>query len=119
MTAPALQAADNAKPTIFYVDANCRLRRDLRVSELTDVIRDKSGHLWVDLRLGQRDQIAMLDNVFHFHPLAVEDALNPVSRVKVEEYNGFMLAIVRGVRFNERTDDPYDLDTFNITFYLG
>jgi magnesium transporter len=61
----------------------------------------------------------MLDNVFAFHPLAVEDALNPVSRVKVDEYPGFLFSIVRGVRFLETTPNPYDLETFNISFFLG
>ncbi len=54
-----------------------------------------------------------------FHPQAIEDALNPVSRVKVDEYSGFLFAIVRGVRFAAETDDPYDLETFNISFFLG
>jgi magnesium transporter len=39
--------------------------------------------------------------------------------VKVDEYPGFLFAIVRGVRFHEGTDDPYDLETFNISFFLG
>jgi magnesium transporter len=111
--------ADLSKPAIFYADADGRLRRDLSLSELTDVIRSGSGQLWVDMRVSSRQCIAMLDNVFSFHPLAVEDALNPVSRVKVDEYPGFLFAIVRGVRFQENTNDPYDIETFNMSFFLG
>jgi magnesium transporter len=66
-----------------------------------------------------RQCVAMLDNVFAFHPLAIEDALNPVSRVKVDEYPNFLFAIIRGVRFIRETDDPYDLETFNLSFFLG
>jgi magnesium transporter len=61
----------------------------------------------------------VLDNVFTFHPLAIEDALNPSSRVKVDEYPDFLFAIVRGVQLATATDDPYDLETFNISFFLG
>src|SRR6266705_1406046 len=71
------------------------------------------------MRVSSRQCIAMLDNVFAFHPLAVEDALNPISRVKVDEYPGFLFAIVRGVRLKEATEDPYDTETFNISFFLG
>ena len=40
----------------------------------------------------------MLEKVFHFHPLAIEDTLSPSSRVKLEEYSGYLFAIVRGVQ---------------------
>jgi magnesium transporter len=119
MTEPAKAAADTSRPVVFYVDAAGKLRRELSVSELADVIRTGKGELWMDMRVGSRQCSAMLDNVFAFHPLAVEDALNPASRVKVDEYPGFLFAIVRGVRFNPETEDPYDLETFNISFFLG
>lgn len=120
MTEPARPAADPSRPVIHYVDADGQLRRDLAISELANVIRSGTGELWVDMRVSSRQCIGMLDNVFAFHPLAVEDALNPVSRVKVDEYPGFLFAIIRGVRLKEDTaDDPYDTETFNMSFFLG
>lgn len=119
MTEPARPAADTSRPAILYVDAEGKLRRDLSISELADVTRTGKGELWVDMRVSSRQCIGVLDNVFAFHPLAIEDALNPVSRVKVDEYPGFLFAIVRGVKLAEATEDPYDLDTFNISFFLG
>ena len=64
-------------------------------------------------------QHALLEKVFCFHPLSIEDTLNPASRVKLEEYPGYLFMIIRGVRFFEKTADPYDLETFNLCFYLG
>jgi magnesium transporter len=119
MTEPAKPAANVSGPAIFFVDADGQLRRDLRVSELAEAVRSGTGELWVDLSVKSRQDIAILDNVFGFHPLAVEDALNPVSRVKLEEYPGFLFSIIRGVRFLAETEDPYDLETFNISFFLG
>jgi magnesium transporter len=119
MTEVAKPTADQSKPAIYFVGPEGKLRRDLTISQLADVIRSGTGELWVDMRVTSRQCIAMLDNVFSFHPLAVEDALNPNSRVKVDEYPGFIFAIVRGVRFVHETKDPYDLETFNISFFLG
>jgi magnesium transporter len=116
--APAA-GAQSEKPVIFYVPPDGALRRELSLAELKDVVRSGTGQLWVDMRVTSRLCIAMLDNVFAFHPLAVEDALNPSSRVKLDEYPGFLFAIVRGVRFQTDTEDPYDLETFNINFFLG
>lgn len=119
MTAPAGPAADSNKPGVLYVDPNGTLRRDLGVPEIVEVIRSRSGELWVDLDVGTRSHVGLLDNCFAFHPLAVEDALNPNSRVKVDEYGDFLFAIVRGVRLADATADPYDLETFNLSFFLG
>lgn len=115
----AVPPADQSRPAIYYVDPAGQLRRELSVSELAEVIRGGKGELWVDMRVSSRQCIAMLDNVFAFHPLAVEDALNPNSRVKVDEYPGFLFAIMRGVQLRGETDDPYDTETFNLSFFLG
>ena len=119
MSDPATTAADPSKPQVFYADPAGTLRRDLSLAEISEVIRTGKGELWVDLGSVSRTNIAMLDNCFGFHPLAVEDAMNPASRVKVDEYPGFMFAIVRGVRFVPETDDPYDTETYNLSFFLG
>jgi magnesium transporter len=116
---PASPAVDASMPSVFYADPNGQLRRDLSLGELAEVIRTGKGELWVDLASLSRQNIALLDNCFGFHPLAVEDAMNPVSRVKVDEYPGFLFAIVRGVRFVPETNDPYDTETYNIAFFLG
>src|SRR5687768_3644804 len=119
MTEPARPAVDTSRPAILYVDTEGKLRRDLGIAELADVIKTGKGELWVDMRVTSRQCIGVLDNVFAFHPLAIEDALNPNSRVKVDEYPGFLFAIVRGVRLAAQTEDPYDLETHNISFFLG
>jgi magnesium transporter len=76
------------------------------------------GTLWVDLDVSDDAQAALLTDLFHFHPLAVEDARNPNSRVKAEEYPAFLLVVARVVSFCETTPDPYDLETANLTLFL-
>jgi magnesium transporter len=119
MTAPVKAPAESSGPAIYWVNPEGKLRRDVKLSELSDIVKNKTGKLWVDIRASDRHCVAMLENVFSFHPLAIEDSQNPSSRVKVDEYPGFLFAIVRGVRFDEESEDPYDLETFNISFFLG
>lgn len=119
MTDPATAAADPPRPGVFYLDREGQLRRDLGVTEIADVVRGGKGELWVDLDVRLRSHIALLEICFGFHPLAIEDALNPKSRVKVDEYDGFLFAIVRSVRLQIETPDPYDMETFNLSFFLG
>jgi magnesium transporter len=106
-------------PRSYYVDPAGALRRDLSVAEIAQVVKEGLGNLWVDVDVGNRYQVALLEKIWAFHPLSIEDTLNPSSRVKVEEYPGYLFTIVRGVRLYEETQDPYDLETYNLCCFLG
>lgn len=94
-------------------------RTILSADEIRQVLTAGTGTLWVDIDTRRPEQVAMLADVFHFHPLAIHDSLNPESRVKVEEYSDFLILIVRTVAFLDDTDDPYDIETVNFTCFLG
>ena len=83
-----------------------------------EAFTSREGTLWVDLDVSDPAQAKLLSDLFHFHPLAVEDALNPNSRVKAEEYPEFLVVVARVVSFCETTPDPYDLETANLTFFV-
>lgn len=80
---------------------------------------EEGGPLWVDIDSTVRSQHAMLEKVFRFHPLAVEDTLNPNSRVKLEEYSGYLFIVIRAVGLALETEDPYDLETQDLYCFLG
>ncbi len=116
---PALAQPGPHTPRSFYVDTTGVLQRDLSVSQLARVVEQGVGQLWVDIDVSNRYQVALLEKVWGFHPLSIEDTLNPHSRVKVEEYPGFLFTVIRGVRFYQETEDPYDIETYNLCCYLG
>jgi len=98
---------------------NGQVERDLSVDAIRAAVeRPDDATLWVDLDLSDDAQAALLTDVFRFHPLAVEDARNPKSRVKAEEYPDFLLVVARVVSFCETTPDPYDLETANLTLFI-
>jgi hypothetical protein len=54
----------------------------------------KSGvTLWVDLAAFTEDEGKILTDTFHFHPLAVEDALSAVQYPKIEAYDSYLYII--------------------------
>jgi magnesium transporter len=114
-------AAPSSVPRIVYAKAGRPVQTALHLTELRDLVA--SGHidgtLWVDIDNESRHQVALLEKVFDFHPLAVEDALNPQSRVKLDEYRNSLFVIVRGLRFCDTTDDPYDIETYNLCFFVA
>ncbi|MES2179482.1 MAG: magnesium transporter CorA family protein [Gemmatimonadota bacterium] len=90
----------------------------LEAEAMIAALAQKGDVLWVDLDTSDRAQAALLKDVFHFHPLAIEDACNPESRVKVDEYPTFLVVVARVVSFEESTLDPYDLATANLTIFV-
>lgn len=82
-------------------------------------LMETKGSLWVDIDSTNRTQHALLEKLFHFHPLAIEDTLNPNSRVKLEEYPGYLFIVIRGVALRHQTEDPYDLETNDLYAFLG
>lgn len=107
-------------PRIFLHRPGEGLDCTLHPQALRDIVqRPGTARLWVDIDTASRHQVALLEKVFDMHPLAVEDCLNPQSRVKIDEYRTGLFVIVRGLRFCDDTDDPYDVETFNLACWLA
>src|SRR5438105_6220480 len=111
----------SAEPRLWscYSDPNGSIRQNLLRDEIARAFNSGVGTLWVDIDTRDEGQVAILSDTFRFHPLAIEEAVNPQARVKLEEFDEYLLLIVRTVAFCETTEDPYDLDTVNISFFLG
>ena len=118
---PLQDVRPTAEPRVWscYNDPKGQMRLDLSPEEIARALAAGEGTLWVDIDTRDSAKVSMLRDVFHFHPLAIEEAVSPDSRVKLEEFDRYVLLIVRTVAFCETTDDPYDLDTANISFFLG
>jgi magnesium transporter len=49
--------------------------------------RDPMAVFWLDMFQPTEHEIALLDEVFAFHPLAIEDTINAIQRPKIEGYS--------------------------------
>ncbi|HEX6940452.1 MAG TPA: magnesium/cobalt transporter CorA [Longimicrobiales bacterium] len=103
----------------YHLDPRGQLRRGMSRKELAGMHRAGRGPLWVDIDSTRDDDWALLAELFHFHPLAIEDTRSPNCRVKVEEYEGYLFIVVRGIHFTEETPDPYDVDPHNLYLFVG
>jgi magnesium transporter len=75
---------------------------------------------WVDLEDPSEAEAALLTEVFHFHPLAIEDTLKDVNHPKVDDYDDYIFMTVHGIRFDAPTDQFFtrELDIFLGPNYL-
>ena len=96
------------------------VRQDLEIEALRLVRADKGLILWVDLENPTDDEIkAILEGVFQFHPLAIEDCVTPSSLPKIEDYEDYLFIVMHAVEFT-RTDKftATELDLFVGKEYL-
>ena len=119
LTTSEQPATDRNLPHSVLRDASGRIAFDVPPREIRDAVADSATKLWIDIDSTSRHQHAILEKLLHFHPLTIEDTLNPNSRVKIEAYDGYLFIVLRAVRFLDSTADPYDLDTENLYIYLG
>ena len=89
------------------------------IERLNEIMDRGEGCLWVDVDTNDATQIELFKAIHGLHPLSVEDVLNRKSRPKLEEYPKYLFIVILGLRFHEETPDPYDLETYDICFFLG
>ena len=90
--------------------------QDLELEALRLVRADKGLLLWVDLDNPTPEEIkALLEGVFQFHPLAIEDCVQPNSLPKVEDYEDYLFIVTHAVDFT-RTEK---FNTTELDLFLG
>ncbi len=90
--------------------------QDLEVEALRLVRADKGLLLWVDLEDPTPEEIkGILETVFPFHPLAIEDCTTPTSLPKVEDYEDYFFLVTHAVDYT-RTDK---FSTTELSVFLG
>src|SRR3954453_11397545 len=89
------------------------------------LLADTNLFLWVDLEKPTAEEVKfVLEDVFHFHPLSIEDCVAVSSTPKVEEYSPkegdlftpYLFMVIHAVDY-DRKDGAFD--TRELDFFLG
>src|SRR5919204_662902 len=79
-----------------------------RISEL----RARGAFFWLDLVEPSQETIASFEEVFDFHPIAVEDTLHFRQRPKLDEYGEYALLVYYGVSSTDQGLRPVEVHLF-------
>lgn len=103
--------------TIYYAPDNT-LHKDLKPDEIVQALNEPRGLLWVSLERPTLDETnQILTDIFHFHPLAIEDCLSEGYQTpKVDDYGSYIFLIVHAI---QKTDGFKDFDTQELNIFLG
>ncbi len=106
--------------SVYLNDAG-KLQTNLDQMEIAFARQDLKGVLWVDLdgtdQDAQDSAEKLLDKTFHFHPLAIDDALQESHVPKVDNWGEYLYIVLHTLTF-----DPQDgghVDTFELDIFLG
>lgn len=84
--------------------------------QLPELLRDQKAVIWIDMEAPGEQEDQILLNVFHFHPLTVEDCRETRNYPKVEEFPGYLYLIVHGVKADT---SPDHFNTIELDAFLG
>ena len=72
--------------------------------------------VWVDITTPTDADAHLLSDVFHIHPLAIEDAMSAVQFPKVERYGEMLYLVLHGIDARAR---EHRFTTRDVDFFLG
>jgi magnesium transporter len=73
--------------------------------------------LWVDLAAPTDDEARILADVFHFHPLSIEDARSSIQYPKAEPYPGYLYVVLHGIDISKSRQRAFA--TRDVDFFIG
>ena len=99
-----------------YRENATKVEEGFTAADLPELLKDEEAVVWIDMpQPTQADEQILLD-VFHFHPLTVEDCRENRHYPKVEEFPDYLYLIVHGVRADT---SPDHFNTIELDAFLG
>lgn len=96
--------------------------QNLPPAGIASALLEPSTILWVDLQEPTPEEArSILEGVFQFHPLTVEDCLTETQYPKLEDYGDYLHVVMHEVGVDRGAVDPYptsELDLFVSKVYL-
>jgi magnesium transporter len=89
----------------LYYRKDGTLRTDVALEEVKALLEDTEATLWMDFEatLPEQDEPILLQ-VFNFHPLAVEDALQQSNVPKLDDWDDYLYIVLHSIVFEKDVD---------------
>jgi magnesium transporter len=105
---------------IVYRNGKNSIEENCSLAELPNLLKDSQNLVWVDMLVpSEKDRLEahqVLEDIFKFHPLTIEDAHETRNQPKLEVFSEYLFFIVHGVK-NETNSSNFV--TKELDGYLG
>ncbi|MBX7157753.1 MAG: magnesium/cobalt transporter CorA [Verrucomicrobiae bacterium] len=100
----------------FVFEQGKLVGQDLDLDALRLVRGDPGLHLWVDLDQPTEQEVKqVLEGVFSFHPLAIEDCVTVNELPKIEDYEDYIFLVLHAIEFSRQEQ----FKTTELNMFLG
>lgn len=103
----------------FAVTKEKTILTNISVQQLAD---PKISWYWVDFYSPTANEIELLQTIFNFHPLAIEDCLHFLQRPKVDFYDGYNFYVLHTIHKQLLTPEELDIflgKNYIVTFHFA
>ncbi len=102
----------------LYLSPEGQIQSGLSQNQICDAVQSGRSSLWVDIveePAATAEQF--LNEVFHFHPLAISDALQEIHIPKVDDWDEYLYLVLHCLTFDNLKDDL--VGSLEADFFLG
>src|SRR5258706_9545190 len=94
------------------------IRTDVLIQEYASILKNPKALLWIDFDNEPDASVGpILTKIFHFHQLAVDDALDETHVPKVDDWGEYVYLVLNAMVFNE--SESLSLTTKELDVFLG
>jgi magnesium transporter len=102
---------------IFSQSQGRLISQDVSLDLLRIFLQDEGAQFWIDAgEMTDEEAKELLEGVFHFHPLAIEDCLTPSDRPKVDEYPDCVFLVIHAVDYAR---SQHGFKTSELNMFIG
>jgi magnesium transporter len=92
------------KSFIFSQKEGRLIHSDVPLDMIPIFLKDEGIQFWLDIDRVDKDEARrVLEKIFNFHPLAIEDCLQPSNYAKIDNYDDYLFMIMYEINFDERS----------------
>ncbi|HBA83734.1 MAG TPA: magnesium and cobalt transport protein CorA [Verrucomicrobia bacterium] len=93
------------------------LNQDVGLDVLRVLLYDEDVQIWVDAEKPTPEEIkALLQDVFNFHPLAIEDCVAVSERPKIDDYETYVFMVIHAVDY---LHSSHEFSTTELNMFIG
>lgn len=89
---------------LIICDQQGTFHKEVQVQDISEVLHSKELTLWLDIFDATPDDLKILHDEFHFHPLAIEDTTRVQERPKVDVYPNYYFIVFYATEYLEKRD---------------
>lgn len=101
----------------FVFNQGKLVQQDLAPDVLRLVLYDDDVQVWVDVEKATAEENKIiLEQVFDFHPLAIEDCITPSERPKIDDYDSYAFMVIHAVDY---INSLHVFQTTELNLFIG